>query len=202
MCFAAKWHGEREIMFSRNMRDAFDLLTEADAVISWNGDRFDEPHLNTVFELEGWGVPKPFARIDLLKTSRKKFKFPSNKLDYVAGALLGEHKATHQGFKLWRDCMNEDERAWKTMERYNKQDVRITERVYDRLLPWITTHPSVPMLEGRREGCPNCGSLKAQRRGYAYTASSQFQQWQCQNPKCGRWYRGATRLGTTEARGL
>jgi RNase_H superfamily len=197
ICFAAKWHGEKKVYFSRDMQDAFDMLHEADAVVTWNGDKFDIPHLNREFITRGMGLPSPYKSIDLLKTSRFKFKFPSNKLDYVAQALGVGAKLHHTGFQLWLDVMADDEKAWRLMERYNKQDVRITERVYDRMLPWIPSLPHPGLFDGG--DCPACGSDHSERRGYAYTAVSTFQRFHCLD--CGRWYRSTKRVGSVGTRG-
>jgi hypothetical protein len=70
-------------------------------------------------------------------------------------------KLKHQGFEMWRKCIDGDERAWATMKRYNIQDVRLTERVYDRLRPWIKNHPHPGLYGGDVEGCPNCGGTLA-----------------------------------------
>ena len=202
-CFAASWEGSRETMFFRGdgmVQAAHDLLSEADALCTYNGDRFDIPHLNREFLHAGLKPPAPYASIDLLKTMRKRFKHASNKLDWVSQQLGVGGKTKHPGFQLWLDCMDDDPKAWKTMERYNRNDVVIMKKCYRKALPWIQPHPSVPMLDGFREGCPNCGSMKAERRGFTYTASSKFQRFQCLN--CGKWYRGATRLDTTSARAL
>lgn len=203
ICFAAKWHGSREVLFSRDISDAFTLLEEADAVVTWNGDRFDIPHLNREFLEAGLGIPSPFASIDLLKTARKRFKFPSNKLDYVAQRLGVGAKLHHTGFQLWLDCMAGDEKAWKLMERYNKQDVRITEKVYDKLLPWIHNHPNPALVAGTgfdTLSCTTCGSPRIQKRGFATTAQSIFQQYNCQS--CGKWFRGTRRVGSADMRGV
>ncbi len=44
--------------------------------------------------------------------------------------------------------MNKDPAAWKVMEKYNKQDVLLLEKVYDRLLPWIKSHPNHHLFNG------------------------------------------------------
>ncbi len=195
ICFAAKWYGSKDVVFSRDISDAWALLDSADAIITWNGDRFDLPHLNREFLDAGLGLPSPYASIDLLKTARRKFKFQSNKLDYVAGQLLGEHKTAHTGFKLWLDCMEEDPKAWKLMEKYNRQDVVLTERLYAKLRPWISSHPNSALYgDGTLDCCPKCNSTKIQKRGFSYTTVSRFQQYQCQN--CGAWFRsGVKNLG-------
>lgn len=199
ICFAAKWYGEKGTYFSRDMRDAWYMLNEADAVVTWNGDRFDIPNLNRAFLGLGLGIPSGYASVDLLKTARKKFRFASNKLDHIAGELLGKHKTHHTGFKLWLDCMEEDAKAWKLMEKYNRMDVVLTEKLYATMLPWISSHPNSALYEGGKDqGCPKCGSTKIQKRGFSYTTVSKFQQYQCQ--KCGGWFRSGKRILGAEGR--
>jgi hypothetical protein len=79
--------------------------------------------------------------------------------------------------------MNKDPAAWKVMEKYNKQDVLLLEKVYDRLLPWIKSHPNHNLFSGH--GCPNCGSGRLQKRGFTYTTTGTFQRFQCTD--CGSW---------------
>ena len=95
MCWAAKWLGTDQILFDSVKRSGkkkmllrlYKLLDEADAVIHYNGSKFDVPVVNKEFLLQGWNPPSSYQQIDLLKTARQRFKFPSNKLDYVANAL-------------------------------------------------------------------------------------------------------------------
>jgi DNA polymerase elongation subunit (family B) len=145
MCWAAKWLGEEEIYFDSIMESKHKsmikkihaLLDECDAVIHYNGTKFDIPTLNKEFLLAGLAPPSPYKEIDLLRTSRSKFKFPSNKLDYVAQALgLGE-KVKHIGHELWIKCMNKDKQAWDMMKKYNIQDVALLEKVYVKMLAWV-----------------------------------------------------------------
>ena len=84
--FAAKWHGNKKVLFYSDHHDghdvmiqaAHDLISEADAVIHYNGTSFDMPWLHTEFLLAGLTPPKPYKNIDLLLTARKKFRFVSN----------------------------------------------------------------------------------------------------------------------------
>lgn len=201
LCWAAKWHNRREIIWRRGSESLpllYDLLDETDALITYNGDRYDIPHINRELIEHGLGKPSPYASIDLLKVVRGNFKFPSNKLDYVAERLVGQRKLTHPGHQLWIDVMAGDSKAWRLMERYNRRDVAITEKCYDRLLPWIKNHPSVPLHDGHVDGCPNCGSLRSERRGYMHTKVGRFQRFTCKS--CKTWYRGSQRLSTTSAR--
>ena len=194
LCWAAKWLGEKEVMFDsvyqskpeKMLKRIHALISEADAVVHYNGTKFDMPTLNKEFLLHGMEPPAPYKQIDLLRTMRSQFRFPSNKLDYVADKL-GFGNKHETSFQLWIDCMNNDPKAWKQMERYNKHDVILLEKVYKRVLPWIKSHPNHNLHSGEEHVCPNCGGTKIQRRGTARTISGSYQRYQCQD--CGTWSR-------------
>ncbi|AFB70782.1 hypothetical protein MTPG_00031 [Methylophilales phage HIM624-A] len=168
------------------IKEIYALLEEADGVVTWNGARFDMPILNKEFLLLGLTPPSPYKDIDLLRTCRKQFKFPSNKLDYVAQALgLGE-KVKHTGFDLWKECMAKDKEAWKMMKEYNIQDVVLLEKVYNKMLSWIRNHPN---HNGYHAGvvCPNCGSSNLIKRGVSCNTNTVYQRLRCKD--CGKWSR-------------
>lgn len=194
MCFAAKWLGTNQVEYysiacngaQRMLEKAHELLNEADAVVHYNGQKFDIPTLNKEFILHNFKPPSTYQQIDLLRTARQRFRFPSNKLDYIAKALGlgGKHK--HVGHELWVQCMAGNPEAWVEMEKYNIQDVLLLEKVYHKLLPWITNHPSHAVHTGS-DSCTNCGSPNLQRRGFAFTNSMKYQRYQCND--CGTWLR-------------
>jgi len=194
MCWAAKWLGKKEVMFDSIMENTHKnmikrihrLLDECDAVIHYNGSKFDIPTLNKEFLLHGMNPPSPYKEIDLLKTSRSRFKFPSNKLDYVAQQLGVGQKTHHEGHELWLKCMAKDRKAWKTMKKYNMNDVVILEKVYQKMLGWIKTHPNHNHFTVDQV-CPSCGSDQLHKRGTCCNIKSVFQRYQCQN--CGKWSR-------------
>ena len=199
ICFAAKWLGDpkRETAFwslldgrEYMVGAAAVLLDEADAVVHWNGKTFDIPHLNRAFLEGGLKPPAPFRQIDLCDVVKKQFRFPSNKLDYVAQRLGVGAKTRHEGHSLWVKCLEGDPAAWKRMERYNRQDVWLLEGLYDKLQPWIPGHPSHAAMDGKHV-CPRCGSSRLQSRGTAYTLQSAYQRYQCLN--CGGWSRSTKR---------
>jgi len=209
LCFAAKWHDDKMVQFfgswdgRENMvHAAHDLLADADAVVHYNGNAFDIPTLNREFLLRGLTPPAPQKQIDLLATCKRKFRFQSNKLDFVARELGIGNKADNGGHETWIKVMAGDEKAQRRMRKYNEQDVRLTEALYDRLLPWIEGHPNVGLHDGSIgvSTCPSCGSYHLNRRGFAYTAVSKFQQYQCQD--CGRWVRASNRIEGTKVQGV
>ncbi|WP_395759505.1 ribonuclease H-like domain-containing protein [Streptomyces althioticus] len=209
ICFAAKWYGDEQTMFFSKfhhgkklmVKTAHELLDQADAVIHFNGKRFDIPHLNREFVEAGLTPPSPYSQIDLLQVVKKNFRFPSNKLDYVTKKLGLDHKVQNSGHQLWVKCMAGDYQAWEEMKEYNLQDVVITEQLYDKLLPWISSHPSHGLYEdGEGQYCPNCGSKNLKREGKAYTALSVYQRYSCGD--CGKWSRGNKRLDGVDVRGV
>lgn len=207
LCFAAKWHDQRGIIYrsenkSRHdmLNDLWALLDEADAVVHYNGKSFDIPAINTEFLLEGMGPPSPFVHIDLWRTVRSEFRFLSNKLDNVARLLDIGQKSEHEGMGLWIKCLAGDAGAWRRMERYNRQDVKLTEALYDELLPWIKGHPSFNLVTGTSHSCPTCGSTDVQKRGYYRTKVSTFQRYQCN--ECGSYSRSGKRLAGVDLRAV
>jgi len=188
LCFAAKWYGEKEIFFASVEHDGavsmlqqvHALLSEADAVVHYNGINFDIPTLNKEFLQHGMPPPEPFHQIDLLRTARSRFRLASNKLDFVADFLGIGNKTKHKGMDMWVACMAGDAAAWKVMKRYNIQDVKLLEKVYKRILPWIKTHPNHALYtDDTRPVCPNCGSLHVVKCGFETTLTMTYQRYRC-----------------------
>ena len=194
LCWAAKWVGDKKVHFASIMesthkemiKQVHTLIDEADAIITYNGKRFDMPTLNREFLLQGFKPPSPYKDIDLLQTARNKFKFASNKLDYIAQELGVGQKTSHEGMPLWIECMSKNPKAWKLMKKYNCNDVRLTEQVYLKLQGWINIHPNYNLYK-KDNVCPNCGSHNLQKRGVACNTKNMYQRFQCQG--CGKWSR-------------
>ena len=93
--------------------------------------------------------------------------------------------AEHTGFDMWKDCIDGDKKAWNMMERYNKQDVVLLEKVYLHLRPWIRNHPNLNIYSQEPFKCPNCDSTNVQKRGFLYNITSKRQRYCCN--KCGAW---------------
>jgi hypothetical protein len=192
LCYSAKWLGEKQIYFdsthkstSKDMlKGIHGLLEDADAVVHYNGTKFDMPTLNKEFIVHKMNPPAPSKQIDLLRVVKSQFRFPSNKLDYVAQRLGLGKKKEHEGHILWVKCMNNDKKAWKTMEDYNIQDVVLLEKLYNRLLPWIKS-PINQNIMRDRDGflCPTCSKPALISKGYRYTTTGAYQRYQCKS--CG-----------------
>jgi DNA polymerase elongation subunit (family B) len=204
LCWSAKWLGEKEIFFSSKykrstrqmLKPLHKLLDEADAVVHYNGKRFDIPHINREFLLQGLPPPSPYKQIDLLETVKRQFKFVSNKLQHVSVELGLEGKTKHDGFSLWIGCMEGKKESWDDMETYNIQDTVLLEKVYNKLLPWVKGHTNYSMYNPTKLVCPHCGSTNHQKRGFTFTIASKFQRYQCKD--CKTWFKDNTILNRTD----
>lgn len=192
VCYAARWRGTKEMMFGRYdepdfLQKIWNLMDEADVILTFNGKRHDIPMLNREFVKAGMGPPSPSKQLDLFPTVKSVFKFPSNKLQHVANELGIGQKLDHEGFPLWVKVVQGDEKAWAKMERYNKQDVRLLDKLYDKLQPWVANHPNYNLF-GRVGVCPHCGGTHYQKRGTYKTQTGIYERFHCQ--KCKTWFRG------------
>jgi hypothetical protein len=220
LCFAAKWRGSDEIIFkhawdddnpesyTRMLQAAYDLLNEADIVVTWNGDRFDIQWFESELGRLELGRPAPYKSLDLIKINKRWFKGGqmSMKLDWSSRQWLKDQKLPHSGTDLWHDIRYgtraERRAAQKTMKEYNIQDVNLTERLLERYLPYATGI-NLALYEDNDDGklhCTKCFSTNLKRDGvklYRTTAFS-YQMHRCKD--CGATSRGKRSKLTTELR--
>lgn len=209
MCFSAKWYGQREVIHFSNhehghetmINAAWELLNDAEVVTHYNGKNFDIKWLYREFVLAGLAPPSPHKDIDLLSVVKSRFKFASNKLDHVAQELGLGKKTAHSGFDLWVKCMADDPKAWALMKRYCSNDVVLTEKLYDRLRPWIKGHPHIGFYaDSDQLTCDKCGSTDLHRDG-TYTAHViKYVRYRCGN--CSGWVRGGMHSRQAVTRGV
>ena len=205
--WAAKWHGKKTVIFRSDFHsghqglvlDMWNLLDEADIVLGWNQKGFDLKHLNREFLLAGLIPPSKYVIVDLMLETRRNFRFASNKLDHVSQQLDVGSKLSHTGMELWNGCVIEnDPKSWAIMKRYNIQDVKLTEQVFDALRPWLKM-PNVNLYTGNEgTACPGCGSENLTKRGTAKKATGTYQRYQCID--CAKWSTDAKRISTTQLR--
>lgn len=201
--YADMWKLGREGMLGR----VWSLLDECDVAISYNGDGFDYPWLNGEFMRVGLTPPSPFKSVDLYKIFKKNARFPSHKLDYVAGAVLGEHKLDTGGHQLWVDCMNGDPKARARMARYCKRDVNLLWPLLDVARPWLGAQVNFALWSehGAELACQKCGSADFLRpKGTAYTATRAYQQYVCEPQRggCGGWTRDSRMVSSVKGTGV
>jgi DNA polymerase elongation subunit (family B) len=211
ICYSAKWLNGNQVTKalpdykgyrngkvddSRIIQDIHKLLDASDIVVTQNGVDFDTKYINARFVEHGLPPPSPYKNVDTKREAKKYLRMPSYSLDDMGKFFgLGE-KLPHEGWTLWKKCMAGDPKAWNKMKQYNAQDVKLTEKVYLKLRPYMKTHPNVitynsttkaEIKEMSTGDCPKCGSEHTQARGYAVNATTTYGRAQCQD--CGGWYR-------------
>ncbi len=193
ICVAAKWLGDSQVLFFSDWEDGHDvmiaaihgLISEADAVVGYNSDRFDLAKLKGEFLLAGLPPVPPVTSIDLYKTI-KKLGFQSGKLAYIGPFLKIGRKVKNEGFSLWKKVLAGDASAQGRMKKYCVGDVRLTEKLYKKIKGFIHNHPN--MTDQDLGACGSCGSTKIQKRGIRRTKFFRIQRLQCQD--CGSWSDG------------
>ena len=204
LCFAYKWLGEKETHFvslpdfkgfkkdKKNdealVNELHKLFDQAEIIIAHNGDAFDIKKANSRFIQHRLDPPSFYKTIDTLKIARRNFKFDSNKLDHLGQYLKLGRKVKHEGFSLWLSCMEGDPCAWDKMEKYNKQDVVLLEKVYKKLRGWNNSTPNFNMVLGTYHNCPACGSEQIVKWGHRDYATTSYQGLKCNN--CGKRFQG------------
>lgn len=193
--WAAKWLMEEEMMHDiltpeeavneddyRIVGSLWDLINEADIVISHNGINFDHKVMNMRWLLNGYPPPAMYRVIDTYRSTRSLFNLPSYKLDFIAKILGIPAKMSHEGFNMWRKSTKGDEEALDTMLAYNDQDVSVLEDVYLIVRPWIKNHPNLGVfIESETSVCRVCGSSKMTPMvGHDYTTNlSRYETLRC-----------------------
>ncbi len=141
ICVSYKWLGSGKVnTISWNNGDDYKLcqefakiISEADAVIGHNSDKYDNKFLFQRLIFHDIKVKNSYKRIDTLKMARKYFRFNSNKLDYL-GQYLGLGKKLHTTYSLWTDIvLYNNKKALQDMITYCEQDVNLLEKVYNKL---------------------------------------------------------------------
>jgi DNA polymerase elongation subunit (family B) len=172
MAWAAKWLGDpASKTHYRDQRGAkvladdkailkplWDLIEQADYVLTQNGKRFDIPRLVARFMLNGMTPAKHLKHIDMF-VELKNVGFTSHSLEYLTGKFCTKYKKlSHKkfpGMSLWIECAKGNPEAWAEMKTYNIRDVLSVEELYNKtkkFLPKITYE-----LEHPRPSCARCG---------------------------------------------
>ena len=188
LCFAANWYPAARVdVFAewdedghRGMVTAlWQLLDRADIVVGYNSDKFDLKHINREFILAGLTPPSPYQTIDLLKTVRGRFKFPSNRLGQIGESLGVGSKLDTGGWSLWQGVLDGDDKARAKFAKYCKQDVRLTADLLDFLAPWVKGLPHAGLWSGDMAACYACGSTDLEVYGFTYSKTDRYLRLAC-----------------------
>lgn len=177
---------------SELVKALYDVLVDADAVVTHNGKRFDWKFFQT--RLMKHGLP-PLSKINHIDTKelakRHLFTF-NNRLGTIGKFLVDDNKLQHEGWDLWVKVHERNPTAMRKMERYCKQDVDLLEKIFKKMKPFISNMPnmnlySLPHIGCGKNICPNCASTRLQSKGYRYTKTTIYKRYICKD--CGTYSR-------------
>lgn len=154
-------------------------VVAGNVMIGHNSRSFDDKVMMARVVTHRLSQPEPFMTIDTKADLKRVTRNDSNKLDDLGEQYgIGKKKDTG-GIDLWWDCMNGNKKAQKKMVDYCEQDVKLTEKLYEHIKPYIKS-PPMNVINDNPQACPNCGVVgKMQRRGYKYAATQKYQRYWC-----------------------
>jgi DNA polymerase elongation subunit (family B) len=197
ICICYKWEDEKEVYYlhwdsKQNdkllLMKFIEVANVADELVGHNGDKFDLAWIRTRCLFHKIKMFPNYTTIDTLKVARQKFRFNSNRLNYIAD-FLGIGQKIKTEFGLWKDiCLHNDKKALEAMIKYCKKDVVLLEKVFLCLRGHMTPKTHYGVIYGQDRGsCPECGSddLKIANRKATATGLKKIQ-YQCNS--CGHYH--------------
>jgi len=168
ICICYKWEDDKETYGltwdhkqddKKMLSEFIKIANQADELVGHNGDKFDLAWIRTRCLFHGLDMFPKYTTIDTLKISRSKFRFNSNRLNYIA-QYLGIGQKIKTEFGLWKDIvLNKDKKAMEAMVKYCKKDVILLEKVFSHLKKHIDHKTHYGVIFGMDRGtCPECGS--------------------------------------------
>jgi DNA polymerase elongation subunit (family B) len=181
ICICYKWEDDKDVYYlhwdnkqcdKKILQDFIKVANEASELVGHNGDKFDLAWIRTRCLFHRIEMFPAYNTIDTLKIARSKFRFNSNRLDYI-GKFLGLGQKIHTDFNLWKDIMlKNDKKALNKMIDYCIQDVALLEKVHKELNNHIPAKTHYGVAFGADRGsCPECGSDDLVRKDRRILAS-------------------------------
>jgi DNA polymerase elongation subunit (family B) len=197
ICICYKWEHENKtysLTWDTNQDDKkllekfIIIANEADELVGHNGDKYDLAWIRTRCLYHNIPVFPNYVTIDTLKQARSKFRFNSNRLDYI-GKFLGLGEKTGTSFNLWKDIvLNKDKKALDEMVEYCKNDVVLLEKIYQKMSSYFPHKTHAGVLAGEEKySCPKCASSNMVFSKKRITAMGTYRiQLQCKD--CGGYH--------------
>ena len=196
ICICYKWEGAAKVYSlqwdckqsdKKMLTEFIQVANEADEMVGHNGDKFDLAWIRTRCLFHNIPMFPTYQTIDTLKQARSKFKFNSNRLDYIS-KYLGLKGKIHTGYDLWKNIvLHKDKKCLAKMIDYCKHDVVLLEKIFKRLSPHIVGKMHHGMLNGgKKNSCPECGSYNMIIAKTRITAAG-YKKHQLQCNDCGKY---------------
>ena len=187
ICICYKWEDEKDVYQfhwdskqcdKKMLTDFINVANTSDEMVGHNGDKFDLAWIRTRCLYHGIQMFPKYNTIDTLKVSRAKFRFNSNRLDYIS-KYLGIGQKIKTEFNLWKGIvLDKDKKSMEKMIKYCKYDVVLLEKVFKKLNNHIENKVHYGVIFNQDRGtCPECGSdeLEVSKRRTTATGLKKIQ---------------------------
>ena len=198
ICICYKWEDDEDVKYltwdsrqndKKLLLEFIKIANQADELVGHNAKKFDLAWVRTRCLFHDIDMFPNYIVIDTLTIARSKFRFNSNKLDYIGKFLkLGEKIGT--SYQLWTSIiLDKNKESLEEMVKYCQQDVILLEKIYSRLKNHIEpkTHFGVIFKQSKKD-CPECGSDDVVIHGFRVsTAGGKYKRLQCRT--CGKHFK-------------
>lgn len=215
---AYKWAGEPEVHvlgfdFKLHDKSSYDddsdkemlikfskVYNEADVTVAHNGKNFDLGWIRG--RIAKYQLPdiNPIIMNDSYLSS-KGLNLNCHKLDYLA-RYFGLGKKLRTDIELWIDTFNHDEKAFNYMLEYNKKDVILLEKIYNKLEGYAKFPFNHAINQENPDICPKCGSNHINKDGRRVTVGLGIRQvYECQGCR-GKFTTGINEIKGNKKKGI
>lgn len=168
------------------------ILEPADMLIHHFGDRFDWPFIQT--RLARWGM-EPLQKpptFDTCTVARKNLSIKSNSLKSLAYFYGFKETKMELPEDVWLLANAGDKASIELLSERCRSDVRLTEKLYYKMLPSADKHPAVYHLKRLTQAtadvslpkqCQGCGLKEFRFKGYAANLTVAYKRFMCKS--CG-----------------
>jgi predicted RNA-binding Zn-ribbon protein involved in translation (DUF1610 family) len=158
---------------------AYEILHDADLIVTHNGKRFDEKHLNTRLMLNGLPTLPPIAHADTCQLAKRLYFF-NNRLNTLGEQMVGQKKVEHEGWDMWVKVHARNKKSCKEMAIYCAGDVDLLEKIFRKLRKYANNIPNHNFFTlSKKHHCPNCGSTRIRSLGFRYTKTNAYRRYIC-----------------------
>jgi uncharacterized protein YprB with RNaseH-like and TPR domain len=167
------------------------MLQETDIVVTFYGERFDMPFIQSRCLANGLPPIPNITNIDLWRTCRSKLRLYSNRLAVVQKFLELPDSKTEIEARSWVRAKCGFKADLEYVIDHCIADVKVTMQAYQKLKPLINPCPAFfrpKKLGSELISCAKCGSSHVQHRGAYICTARRYARLQCQN--CGTWFKG------------
>ncbi len=180
-----KWLGEDKVHAlewdsnhsdERLMREFLPIYNQADMVIGYNNDKYDNKWINTRAAKYRLKVNVHIKSFDLYKQMKKLMYLPSYSMAYVAKFFGVTQKLHHEGIVMWDmiqfGTREQQKEYLAKMILYNVGDIITTEDIYLEMRQYMghKTHLGVTLGKDKYS-CPNCGGANIEEFNGNFTVT-------------------------------